>query len=405
MKKAVLQGFVLLTLTAAFLVSSKPAQAAIVCDNTQFPPNYYVASRFVARNDGSCYVYGGSLGSIGHIRSMTLATDYVGSLTLDAWDTFSNIPCASYTYSQTFSVASGTNLLPVDFDFTPATNTCGLRFTPTGPPGAGFEVNAAAWPAWMLYDTGSPANPTIDSFTLSTSTGTLRVTGTFTFASPDPGNSQALYVYRSDVISGVQPLDFPTGNPIFATTTGPFDFTFTGAGFTAISGPDFGQYTYQATTTFTGELQQWQDSVPTTLVSTSTSYVGTSTQITVGVGIGTWNTLGTTTLPDTTNLLSFLNVPYLLATKVPFGYFFEAKDAIVQGVTGSSTSSVPSGTFTVRNIGGPGRDLTVDMFSTSTVGYFLSQSNINLLRGLMVTILLAEFVYLLYRRGKSTHLI
>jgi len=114
-------------------------------------------------------------------------------------------------------------------------------------------------------------------------------------------------------------------------------------------------------------------------------------------------TLGTSTLPSSTNLLSFLNVPNLLATKVPFGYFFQAKDAILNGANSTSSTAIPSGTFSIRGIGHG--TTTVDMFSTSTVGYFLSSSTISLLRGLMVAVLYFEFIYLLYLRGKSRNLI
>jgi len=93
----------------------------------------------------------------------------------------------------------------------------------------------------------------------------------------------------------------------------------------------------------------------------------------------------------------------LLQTKVPFGYFFEAKDAITAGVSSSSTTPIPSGTFSV-SIYGFGTT-TVDMFSTTTVGYFLTPSRVSLLRGIMVAVLYIEFVYLLYHRGRSQKII
>jgi len=113
-------------------------------------------------------------------------------------------------------------------------------------------------------------------------------------------------------------------------------------------------------------------------------------------------TLGTSTLVSTTNLLSFLNVPQLLSTKVPFGYFFEAKDSIETAISSSTPIPVPSGTFSIR-IGDS--TTTVDMFSTTTVSYFLSAGTISTLRSLMVAALYIEFLYLLYHRAKSTKLI
>jgi len=114
-------------------------------------------------------------------------------------------------------------------------------------------------------------------------------------------------------------------------------------------------------------------------------------------------TIGTSTLPDVTNLLSFLNVPMLLQTKVPFGYLFEVKDAILSAINGSSSTAIPSGTFSVR-IGG-NASTSVDMFSTTTIGYYLSPSLIAILRGLMVVVLYAEFAYLLYNRAKALHIL
>lgn len=115
-------------------------------------------------------------------------------------------------------------------------------------------------------------------------------------------------------------------------------------------------------------------------------------------------TVGTSTLPDSTNLLSFLNVPVLLQTKVPFGYFFQAKDAIVAGVNGSTTATIPSGTFTINGRFGFATT-SVDMFSTTTIAYFLTPTQVALLRGIMVAVLYFEFIYLLYMRGKSLHII
>lgn len=114
-------------------------------------------------------------------------------------------------------------------------------------------------------------------------------------------------------------------------------------------------------------------------------------------------TVGTSTLPTTTNLLSFLNIPQLLATKVPFGYFFQSKNAIELALHGSTTTAIPSGTFSYKI---PGHATSsMDLFSTSTIAYFVSNDSRLLLRGLMVAVLYFELVYLLYHRAKSQKLV
>jgi len=133
------------------------------------------------------------------------------------------------------------------------------------------------------------------------------------------------------------------------------------------------------------------------------SFLATSTPNFTPFTQFTGATVGTSTLLDTTNLLSFLNVPALLQTKVPFGYFFEAKDAIIAGINSTSTATIPLGTITFKI---PGRATsTIDMFSTTTISYFLTPDKITLLRGIMLAVLYFELAYVLYKRGSSAKLI
>jgi len=134
------------------------------------------------------------------------------------------------------------------------------------------------------------------------------------------------------------------------------------------------------------------------------SFLATSTPNFTPFTQFTGSTVGTSTLVDTTNLLSFLNVPNLLQTKVPFGYFFEAKDAIIQGINSSSTTEIPSGSIDVSFNGGTATS-TFDLFSTSTIGYFITPTFQSLFRGLLLAGLYIEFLYLLYHRGKSQKII
>lgn len=114
-------------------------------------------------------------------------------------------------------------------------------------------------------------------------------------------------------------------------------------------------------------------------------------------------TVGTSTLPSAANFLSFLNVPQLLQTKVPFAYIFQVKDGLTQGIQSTSTTAIPAGNLSYKL---PGQATTsIPFFSTSTVGYFLNQNEVSLLRGLMVAFLYVDFGYLLYRMAKSKKLL
>lgn len=129
------------------------------------------------------------------------------------------------------------------------------------------------------------------------------------------------------------------------------------------------------------------------------SRAGSSTQNTAFIGA----TVASSTLPDATNLLSFLNVPQLLQTKIPFGYFFEAKDAITAGLNSSSTTAIPTGGVTYRI--GNGATSTVELFGSTTMHLFLSDGMIASLRQIMVFLLYIEFIWMMYHRAKSKHLL
>jgi len=114
-------------------------------------------------------------------------------------------------------------------------------------------------------------------------------------------------------------------------------------------------------------------------------------------------TVGTSTLPDTMNLLSFLNVPNLLQTKIPFAYIFQIADGIKVGMSSSTAATIPTGTFTYRGV--TGATTTIDMFSTTTIGYYLNPTLIGLWRNFELAILYVTFGYALYRRAKHKDLI
>jgi len=114
-------------------------------------------------------------------------------------------------------------------------------------------------------------------------------------------------------------------------------------------------------------------------------------------------TVGTSTLPDALNLLSFLNVPNLLQTKIPFAYIFQIYDGITIGISSSTAATLPSGTFTWK--GPTGATTTTDFFSTTTIGYYFSPSLISAWRAFELAILYITFGYALYLRAKHKDLI
>jgi len=106
----------------------------------------------------------------------------------------------------------------------------------------------------------------------------------------------------------------------------------------------------------------------------------------------------TSTLPSAYNLLSFLNVPELLRTRIPFAYIFQIYAGIQLGISSSTGTIIPSGTMSYLNT--RGSTTTQDMFSTTTIGYYLSPTLINLWRTFLLVVLYAEFGYALYNRLK-----
>jgi len=110
-------------------------------------------------------------------------------------------------------------------------------------------------------------------------------------------------------------------------------------------------------------------------------------------------TLGTSTVLSTTNLLSFLDVPVLLQTKVPFAYIFQIRDGIYEGISSSSTNAIPSGNFVWSGIGTG--TTTFDFFSTTTVGYYLSPTLIGLWRAFLLVVLYVGFGFSLYNIARK----
>jgi len=168
-----------------------------------------------------------------------------------------------------------------------------------------------------------------------------------------------------------------------------------------------GGSSYTATTTLTqGHLYLWNPKFSSSVSSTTLNGAYYSLNVVSASASSTpfiLATVGTSTLPDVTNLLSFLNVPQLLETKVPFAYIPQIAQGIIIGLSDTGSTSLPSGTISVAGIGSA--TTTVDLFSANTVRYYLSDSIISIWRGLLVAVLYIELGYLLYMRAKSKHLL
>jgi len=118
----------------------------------------------------------------------------------------------------------------------------------------------------------------------------------------------------------------------------------------------------------------------------------------------TQGTLGTTTLPNTTNLLSFLNVPELLKTKIPFGYIFQIVNTIKTSIQNSTSTGISSGTIYIKlnpNLA----TTTIDFFSETTIRKYLPQPYINLFRGLEIAFIWFECVWFIYHDAKNRKII
>lgn len=284
---------------------------------------------------------------------------------------------------------------------------------------------------FIVYDqNGATYPPSVTNTTLNPSAGTFNVVGTWT-ASTTACASQYLDVWQNTGLESHRQLSlhgvFPiTTAPIYATTSGAFNFTFdiidssvsvgaTSTTYSLTPNQQFNAQLYQSTCgydPFTGT-----GVAPALLTSTTTVTVATSSTIVAG-GINnnpfTGANFGNNSLPTSTDMLSFVNVPNLLATKVPFAYVFQISSVIYNAVNGStSASAIPSGSFSVKfpvkfGISGVATATTtikIDMFSTSTIGYFLTPSYVGLLRGLMVAVTYFLTAWYLFHEARNRKLL
>lgn len=191
-----------------------------------------------------------------------------------------------------------------------------------------------------------------------------------------------------------------------ATTTGAFDVTYSYLPDSYIQGNN-NVYSLVAGTTFEGDLKQEDSTGLTLITSTSTTLTATSTQYIFDATTGQliWNsTMGSTssTTASDSNFLGFLNVPQLLATKWPFAYIFQISSILISGIASTSAVSIPSSSFSVHLgvAGHASTTLQVDMFSTSTIAYFLTPTATSTLRALMVAVTYFSTLWFLFHEAK-----
>lgn len=249
----------------------------------------------------------------------------------------------------------------------------------------------------------------ISSQSFSTSTFIYNVKGFWVAGTTE------LDAWQSDQFLTHQELELlgsTTTAPIIATTTGSFDLSFNVKDSSIAAGETSTEFTLDPNRTLHSALLQIDPSytffppngtAPFEIDSAETGFIASTSQFYTPQNDFTNATLGTTTLPSATNFLSFLNVPQLLATKIPFAYFFQGVQTLQNGLQSSTTIPIPTGTFSIKGLGNG--STTVDMFSTSTVAYYISPSLTGFLRTFMLAFLYVEFLYALYHRAKAQHLI
>jgi len=265
---------------------------------------------------------------------------------------------------------------------------------------------------WVSYSTsthevvsnGNPATAFtthFNSITVSTSTQKLTLTGYWQASS-------TILVQQStenEILPlNIYPQSFGGSGFTNSSSTGTFNLDFkifqtgclSNTSSTTICTTDK-TYTYQAFL-YDGHYPNQQypirDATSTTLVN---PYSASSTIFTGDFTNQFYNaTVGTSSLLSETNFLSFLNVPSLLQTRVPFAYIFQIANGIYAGINSSSTGEIPSGNFVWHNT--QNGTTTFDFFSRNTIQTYLSPSLISLWRAFLLVVLTIEFGYALYKR-------
>lgn len=106
------------------------------------------------------------------------------------------------------------------------------------------------------------------------------------------------------------------------------------------------------------------------------------------------------TTSTSTGFLRFLDVPYLLSSRVPFSYVYQIAQAVTDASVAVATS-VPSSLWSwTLSSGSYSTTTNVDLFSMSTITYYLTPTWVTLLRGIMVAVTYVSFGLYVYKRSQ-----
>jgi len=98
----------------------------------------------------------------------------------------------------------------------------------------------------------------------------------------------------------------------------------------------------------------------------------------------------------------FFQVPTLMKTKIPFAWLIQVGSSLQTAIATTSTSNIPSGSFNWKL---PNQaTTTIDMFSSSTIKYFFSDTYITLFRTLESAMIYFGLGWFLYHDAKKRKL-
>jgi len=144
---------------------------------------------------------------------------------------------------------------------------------------------------------------------------------------------------------------------------------------------------------YTAQAILYDSSTGSTTLSNTIYFGLNSTSTTLDLGIASSSENG---------LLGFLNVPELLKTKIPFAYMFQIATALQTAIATTSTSNISTGSFNWKL--GNNATTTIDMFSSSTIKYFFTDTYINIFRTLEVATIWFSLGWFLYHDAKRKKL-
>ena len=119
------------------------------------------------------------------------------------------------------------------------------------------------------------------------------------------------------------------------------------------------------------------------------------------------SSFATSTLDSDFSLLGFLNIPQLLKTKIPFAYIYQISSTVRSSISSTSADTIPTGSFswTLPIYGRASSTISIDLFSTTTITYFLTPTWVSILRGLMVAVTYFSLGWFIFHEAKHRKLL